>query len=225
MIRRQGASNESVQRERLSGEDYMYCLYWIRLEAHTNIHTEGYVGITTNIGERMRAHKKCKRDTYLYNSIRKYGWDSLTIDIVIENITQEEVLFLEELYRPTQRIGWNSQKGGELGVESEWYSIKENADKHRIATAVATKLAIAEKDTTERRSQRGKQSHIDHADSYRDISLGSKNPRAILDEKAVKVIKYKLIPQGLSNKEIGVMFNVKGYVIQFIRTGKNWKHV
>ena len=47
----------------------------------------------------------------------------------------------------------------------------------------------------------------------------------MLNEKDVHLIKYKLMPAGLSNEEIAVMFNVKPHVIQFIRSGKNWKHV
>ena len=145
MTNLQGASKEIVQRERLSEEDYMYCLYWIRAEEHTDIYSEGYVGITTNFTERLRAHKKNRRKTPLTDAIKKYGWEALTFQIQITNITKDEALFLEKLYRPTVNIGWNNQAGGELGVEPAWYSIKENSDKHKKATSVATKQAIAEK--------------------------------------------------------------------------------
>ncbi len=32
------------------------CVYWIRKVEHTNIYTEGYVGVSTNIERRWREH-------------------------------------------------------------------------------------------------------------------------------------------------------------------------
>lgn len=225
MINLQGASREIVQRERLSGEDYMYCLYWIKAEDHTDIYSEGYIGITKNINERIRAHKKNRRNTPFTCAIKKYGWDALTVMIIADNLSKEDVLFLENLYRPSCNIAWNCQKGGELGVESEWYSIKENSDKHRSATSVATKIAISEKDTTEARSYRAKVSWRKTRAKRVLAVTGENNPKAQLTNAQVTKIKYELIPNGLSNSEIASMFNVKHYVISFIRSGKTWSHV
>jgi hypothetical protein len=216
---------KSVQRERLSEGDYMYCLYWISVEDHTDIHSEGYVGITRNFSERMRAHRKNRRVTPLTNAIKKYSWDTLIIRVLINGISLEDALFLERLYRPSQHIGWNCQSGGEIGVEPEWYSIKENSDKHRNATSIATKIAIESKDSHEARSNRAKESWRKTRDKRIEAVTGEKNPKALLTESQVKRIKYELIPNGLSNTEIANMFNVKHYVISFIRSGKNWSHI
>lgn len=225
MANLQGASREIMQRERLSGGDYMYCLYWIKAEEHIDIHSQGYVGITINLKERIRSHKKNKRKTTLTSAIKKYGWEALTFQVIIENLTQEDALFLEKLYRPETNIGWNNQSGGELGVEPEWYSVKENADRHRSATSAATKIAIAEKDTTEARSYRAKESWRKTRDKRVLAVIGENNPRAKLTTTQVKEIKYNYIPSGMSNTEIALLFNVKHYVISFIRSGKNWSHV
>ena len=221
----QGASKEIVQRERLSERDYMYCLYWIRLEDHTDIYTQGYVGITLNFKERMRAHKKNKIRNHFTNAKLKYGWDNLIKQKIVSEISLEDALFLERLYRPNASIGWNSQQGGNLGVEPDWYSIKENADKHSQATSIATKIAIAEKDSKEARSYRAKESWRKTRDKRCAAVTGSKNPRAQLTEDNVREIKYTLIPKGLSNVTIANKFNVKPHVISFIRIGKNWKHI
>jgi hypothetical protein len=225
MTNLQGASREIVQRERLSEGDYMYCLYWIRLEDHTDIHSQGYVGITHNQEERMRAHSKSKKKNHFFYAKEKYGWDNLTKEVIIDNLPLEDALFLEGLYRPTQNIGWNSQQGGHIGVESSWYSVQENADKHRKATSSATKLGILEKDSKAARSYRAKESWQRTKETRKDTCLGEKNPRAILTESQVREIKYNLIPQGLSNIEISDQFNVKPYVISYIRRNVTWKHV
>lgn len=216
---------KSLQRERLSEENYMYSVYWIKLESHINPHTEGYIGITTNLKERLRAHKKNRRKLPITSAIKCYGWDNLIVEVLHENLKLQEALSIEFLLRPDIRIGWNCQKGGELGVESSWYNNEENRQKHKEATAKATKKAIALKDSTEARVERAKQNWINRKNSYRDISKGSKNPRAILNEEQVWEIKYILLPSGIHYKEIATMFCVKPHVIYFIKSGKNWSHI
>lgn len=216
---------KSLQRERLSEENYMYSVYWIKLESYTNAYTEGYIGITTNLKERLRSHKKNKRKSHFTSAIKSYGWNNLIVEVLHENLTLQEALSIEFSYRPTIRIGWNCQRGGELGVESSWYENEENRQRHKEATAKATKKAIALKDSTEARAERAKQNWINKKDSYKDISKGSKNPRALLNEEQVWEIKYILLPSGIHYKEIANMFCVGSHVINFIKTGKNWSYI
>ena len=136
----------------------------------------------------------------------------------------EEALELEALYRPTQNIGWNLQRGGEIGVEPSWYDIPENKLKHSMKTSEATRRGIATKDSREARAERARQNHL-KSDKYKDSVKGERNPRALLTETNVKKIKYEMFPKGLSNTEIASIFGVKPYVISFIRTGKNWSYV
>ena len=212
-------------RERLSEEDIMYCVYWIKTEDHIDILTQGYVGITYNLKNRLKSHRKNKRKTPFREAINKYGWSNLQVQIVREGLTLEEALKEEFSLRPDVKIGWNCQAGGNLGVEKEWYDNEENRNKHSAATSLGTLRGIQEKDTTEQRSLRAKENWIKNKNSYKDICKGSNNPRAILTENDVRDIKYELIPSGLSNKEISILFGVKHYVISFIRSGKNWSHI
>jgi predicted GIY-YIG superfamily endonuclease len=216
---------KAVQRERLSERDYMYCVYWICLPNHLDIYSEGYVGITSNFHERMRAHKKNKRKSHFTFAKNKYGWTNLNKTIVAQHLSLFEALLLERTFRPVINIGWNSQQGGELGVEPGWYLDQTNRDKHSKATSEATILAIAVKDTKEARSERAKKNWKDKSKSYEGICSGSKNSRAILKEEQVRYIKYSLIPAGLKDREISEKFGVKPYVISFIRSGKNWSHI
>lgn len=199
-------------------------IYWIREPSHTDIYSEGYVGITKKeLSERLREHKKNKKTSIV--SFKLNNKENLISSVIEEVDTLEEALLLEEHYRPTQNIGWNLQKGGEIGVESSWYLIQENKQKHSMKTSEATRRGIAAKDTKEARSIRAKINHTKNKASYTDIVKGSKNPRAILNEEIVAKIKYDLIPKGFTNPEIANMFGVKHYVICQIRTGKNWSYV
>lgn len=201
----------------------MYCVYWIRLEEHTDPLVQGYIGITSNLKERIRAHRKNKRKTVLTSVAKKYGWENLITESLYENLDQLAALSIEQTLRPTMRIGWNCQRGGELGVESSWYNDLDNRQRHSVATSNATKAGILKKDTHERRAARAKQSWENNRESYKDISKGSNNSRAILNEEQVRAIKYEL--NSLPVKQLANMFSVGYHVIYQIRSGKNWSHI
>jgi predicted GIY-YIG superfamily endonuclease len=219
-----GRKQLELQRERLSERDYMYCVYWIHAQHHTDISTQGYVGITKNFDERVRAHNKNRKKTPLTDAIRKYGKANLVYSVLHRDCPLSEALSLECQLRPEINIGWNLQKGGELGVDSSWYDKHENKEAHSKATSDGTRMGILKKDSKEARSERAKL-NWKLSDKYIGISKGDKNPRAILTEDMVRDIKYTHIANGLSNADIATMYGVKPYLISFIRTGKNWSYV
>ncbi len=217
-------STESGQPERLSERDN-YCVYWIHTDSHKDPFCEGYVGITRNFKTRMKAHRKNKKKSPIVDAISTKGWKELNKEILHKGLTEEEALYKEASYRPSLNIGWNLQKGGEIGVSPEWYEEEENRLMHSEKTSLGTLKGIRENDTTEERSKRAKKSRKINAASYRDNNRGSKNPKARLNESQVYDIKFKHIPKGMSNPEIAKIYNVKPYVIAFIRKGKTWRHV
>lgn len=91
-----------------------YTVYWYKLPTHTNINTEGYIGITNNLSRRKKEHKRNakKASTHFYNAINKYTFEALECIQVHSNITVEEASELEYSYRPSINIGWNSAQGG-----------------------------------------------------------------------------------------------------------------
>lgn len=216
--------NISVQPERLSGEDNMYVVYWIKYPTEKS-NQNGYIGITKNLKERIKAHKKNKKKTILTSIIKKHGWDNLTLQVLYTNLTLEEALLRERELRPIENIGWNLQRGGEIGVLDTWYSYENNRSSHSLATSIGTKQGIMLKDTTEKRSKRAKESRKFNHKSYEGTNKGSKNPKAKLTEKQVYSIKVSLLRKEKSIKELAKLYNVKEYVIQFIKAGKTWKHV
>jgi predicted GIY-YIG superfamily endonuclease len=215
----------SGQPERLSEGGDSYCVYWIHTSNHSDALSQGYIGITCNFKERLKAHRKNKKKTKLTDAIKAYGWENLHKDILFHNLSLQKALDIEHIYRIMPNIGWNLQKGGELGVDKSWYNLSENKRKHSLATSVNTKLGILNKDTVETRSNRAKLSRINNKESYKNVSVGSNNGKAKLNEDQVIKIKCELLPSEMTNKEIGLVYGVKPYVIQFIRIGKTWKHI
>lgn len=219
----------SVQPERLSEGDNMYCIYWIHLPEYTfdkgDELTHGYIGLTCNYKERMKSHKKKKSKTHLTDAIKKYGWDNLNKVIMYENLSFRDALYIEHILRPGSNIGWNIQMGGVIGVEKEWYDIPKNRKRHKINTSLATKIGIAEKDTFEKRSERAKLSRLNNKESYKKVPVGSRNGRALLNEQQVKCIKFELIPEGFKDRVIADMYGVNPPTILQIRHGKTWKHI
>ena len=159
-------------------EEKHYLVYWAHLESHTHAKKEGYIGITKDLKERKRQHKKNKKKSVLTDAIKKYSWEKIEWDICHENLSQLEALNLEAEYRPKIRIGWNLQKGGEIGVQPEWYEDKENRILHAERTSIATKEAIA-REPDGVRSERAKK--IWASSEYKEKNahnwVGEKNPQ------------------------------------------------
>ena len=86
------------------------CLYWIHLPSHSDITTEGYVGITSNFEHRMYQHR-----TY----VDRNGTLSKKInDSVCEIMfygTRSYCQEIESKLRPLPYIGWNKAVGGDGG--------------------------------------------------------------------------------------------------------------
>ena len=91
-------------------------LYWIHKKNHTNINTEGYVGISIAPLARYRNHMSLLSKPYVdsgYSSrfIRSFKKQDLFMEI-IDSGDKEYICNLEEKLRPTYNIGYNVVPGG-----------------------------------------------------------------------------------------------------------------
>ena len=102
-----------------------------------------YIGQTVNFTARMANHKKTAKKekflTPLYNAIRKYGWDSITIEKLVY-CKPEDVDILERLYIKKHRSqnrahGYNLDSGGVLNKKHS------SATRKKISQANKTKSA------------------------------------------------------------------------------------
>jgi len=92
-------------------------IYWIRTKGHSDIMSEGYIGVTKNTNRRWKyghfwAQKNGRHDNPRFsNAIAKHGWDSLIKEVVL--IGSEEYCYeIENKLRLKQKIGWNLAIGG-----------------------------------------------------------------------------------------------------------------
>ena len=154
------------------------------LAKHDDPYSEGYVGISQNsLDERKRSHYKtansnARRNNHFHNALIKYG-DDVVWGLLHDDLTKEDALYLEDDYRPDINVGWNTDKGGVEAVSPEWYADEANKEKHRQATAEATRRRIAEVDSPEARAARAREVWAD--DEYRKsregMFAGENNPQ------------------------------------------------
>jgi hypothetical protein len=86
-------------------------LYWIHHKDHTDIFSQGYVGVSKNTEARFKRHSKYSDNQHLKAAIKKYGWDNLIKQIIL--IGEELYCYnLEFKIRPDKQIGWNIAEGG-----------------------------------------------------------------------------------------------------------------
>jgi len=89
----------------------MASMYWIHLEDHTDMFSQGYIGITKDIKKRWSDHAKRTANNHLLHAIKKYGWDSLVKEVVLV-ADEAYCLMVEAKLRAEDKIGWNIAKGG-----------------------------------------------------------------------------------------------------------------
>ena len=86
-------------------------VYWIHHPEHTDVFTQGYIGVTKHIKARWKAHSEKTENEALKNAIKKYGWNSLIKKIIL--ISDDQYCFdIEKKLRPKENIGWNINVGG-----------------------------------------------------------------------------------------------------------------
>jgi hypothetical protein len=97
------------------------CVYWLRLEKHTDINQDGYVGVAFDFNVRMQRHLQItsKLDCHFGRAIRLYGWLNLIKEVVFEG-SPEECYEYEKSLRPRFQIGWNEAIGGCGGDRSQY---------------------------------------------------------------------------------------------------------
>jgi group I intron endonuclease len=88
-----------------------YSVYWIRCKDHTDMFSQGYIGVSKNVRRRFAQHQGRSENTRLKRAIQKYGWDNLIkTEILISN--EAYCLDIESKLRPKEKIGWNICVGG-----------------------------------------------------------------------------------------------------------------
>lgn len=124
-------------------------VYWIHKPEHTDILTEGYVGITNKqVSKRWYKHKlDAKEDGSLpvHRAINKY--DDIIFEVILAADNREYCQDIEKKLRPTINIGWNVAQGGDIvntyegGLanrrRNEWLNLNDPITIDRLAKVIA----------------------------------------------------------------------------------------
>lgn len=86
-------------------------VYWIRCQDHTDMTSQGYIGVSKNAEARFGQHFKRTENRHLKFAVEKYGWGNLVKTKIL--ISDEDYcLDIERKLRPADGIGWNIVAGG-----------------------------------------------------------------------------------------------------------------
>lgn len=88
-----------------------HSVYWIHHPEHTDMFTQGYIGVSKDAHRRWGEHHKKTHNTHLKNAINKYGWGNLIKTKVLIG-SKDYCLAIETKLRNTENIGWNIVVGG-----------------------------------------------------------------------------------------------------------------
>ena len=86
-------------------------VYWIRCQDHTDMMSQGYIGVSKDADARFTQHFKRTQNRHLKFATNKYGWDNL-VKTKIAIADKDYCFDLERKLRPTDGIGWNCVAGG-----------------------------------------------------------------------------------------------------------------
>jgi len=107
------------------------CVYWIRKLEHTDMFTQGYVGVSSNYKRRWSDHKFRGHNLHLKNAVAKYGWDNLIKEQILIS-TDEYCLDIESKLRPANGIGWNIIAGGGKPPLTKWNLGKKHSEETKL---------------------------------------------------------------------------------------------
>lgn len=112
-----------------------YSVYWIHHPNHTDMFTQGYVGVTASATKRFNEHKVKTQNKHLQNAINKYGWNNLVKEVVLI-ADKAYCLMIELKLRAEDSVGWNIIKGGGMPpkfIRTGWNHTEEANEKNRQA--------------------------------------------------------------------------------------------
>ena len=98
-----------------SDDKYPCYLYWIRTESMTDMFSEGYIGITSNVKNRLGGHKlrlESRTGDISKEFVDAYHYYDKLIMQVLSSGTRSEMEVDEYTLRPSTKIGWNTKFGG-----------------------------------------------------------------------------------------------------------------
>jgi predicted GIY-YIG superfamily endonuclease len=94
-------------------------VYWIHHPEHTDMFSQGYIGVSKDVTKRWNKHRKHQENKHFANAVELYGWDFLVKKQIL--IAEENYcLDIEQKLRSTKNVGWNIAVGGGKPPVNRW---------------------------------------------------------------------------------------------------------
>ena len=107
-------------------QDKIAVLYWLHLKEHTDVFTEGYVGVTSRLIE-TRFKEHCRKFYNSYNpfnplhlAFAQYGIENIAITRLCA-CEEKQAYELEKIFRPFESMGWNTAEGGKFSPQARQF--------------------------------------------------------------------------------------------------------
>lgn len=126
-----------------------WCVY-----KHTCPNGKGYIGITgVGVDKRWGYEGRGYYGQVFYKAIKKYGWDNIKHEVLVDNISEKKAKELEkyyiEKYNTIRPNGYNIANGGEGGYLIAGYTDEEK-EKLREKISAKTKEAMQKDEVREK---------------------------------------------------------------------------
>jgi len=190
-------------------------VYWIHLPTHTDILTQGYVGVTSlSVKDRYTRHLSAansKGITRIINAIKSHK-DILVCDTLISGDI-DYCYYMENTLRSSEKIGWNLATGGKYTREG-----CENTPDHI--------LKVSKKNTGKKRTSKCNEENRKRGVLQYSFEFPWQHPYSNKDAWKSSLIIYPfVVEQGMGRRSIGRMLNIGSdsvmKVINKIKSGWN----
>lgn len=218
-------------------------IYIVRSSATSKV----YIGQTWySLQTRLTTHKRNARNgsggiSKLYNSMRKYGSDTFTINKLAEASSQERADELEDLYIlqfDSINEGLNLKRGGAMGEYSEEsrkkMSKSKTGEKNNRYGIIGESHPMFGKHHTDEAIQKISESQMgDKHWTYGQVTTNEQRAHLITASAKAKLVNAKvteeqvreikrLLQTSMKIKDIAIQFSVSRDVISNIKRGKTW---
>lgn len=203
-----------------------------------------YIGKTIkSLTIRKNAHKQeAKRLSpyYFHQAIRKYGFENFEWTILQFSFNLEKLNALEKFYinlyeSNNRKKGYNLTEGGEgshgyIPTAETRFKTSQTLkgripwNKGKIALNKGVPMSQEQKNKLSKAHRNKKLSKI-HIENITKAVTGENNPRAILNNPKVEIIKFLLKRNDININEIAEFFGVNKRIIYDIKRNKNWRNI
>lgn len=169
----------------------MAIVYWIRRPEHSDMLSEGYIGVSSRtLEERVAEHVKVSNENHdkvyaVHKAIKSIGIENLVCSVLV--IGEEGYCYeVESKLRPSERIGWNIAAGGSKPPSKLGFKHSEES-KELISKIWKGKKRSRESVERSAESRRGFKHSEESLEKMREASTGRKQSAETVEKRVSKV--------------------------------------